>query len=301
MARSRNIKPGFFTNEDLVELDFATRLLFAGLWTVADKEGRLQDRPKKIKIDVFPADNLDIDAMLQKLHDSHFIVRYEVQSAKFIQINNWSKHQNPHHTEKASEIPGINGAATVKAPVEPNETPGKDGGNPADSLIPDSGFPVADSSLLIPDPPTEGSFGPPPAEDGPVAPAPRPKASKPPKSEPPTVGTWAAYAKAYGVRYRVEPVRNATVNGQLANLVSRLGAEEAPAVAAFYVSSNNSRYVSAGHSVGMLVMDAEKLRTEWATGKQGTATQALQADKTQTNFNAFAPLLAQAEAAHGEH
>ena len=69
MARARNIKPGFFTNEDLVELDFATRLLFAGLWTVADREGRLQDRPKKIKIDVFPADNLDIDAMLQALHD----------------------------------------------------------------------------------------------------------------------------------------------------------------------------------------------------------------------------------------
>lgn len=299
MARSRNIKPGFFTNEDLVELDFATRLLFAGLWTVADKEGRLQDRPKKIKIDVFPADNLDIDTMLQKLHDSRFIVRYEVQGAKFIQINNWSKHQNPHHTEKASEIPGVNGATTVKEPVWPQETPAKDGGNPADSLILDSGFPVTDSSLLIPDPPAESSFGPPPAEDGPATP--KAKIAKTPKSAPPTAATWTAYAKAYGVRYRVEPVRNATVNGQLSNLVSRLGAEEAPAVAAFYVSSNNSRYVSAGHSVGMLVMDAEKLRTEWATGRQGTATQAIQADKTQTNFNAFAPLLAQAEALNGKH
>mgnify|MGYP000524122965 CR=1 FL=1 len=86
MARSRNIKPGFFTNEDLVELDFATRLLFAGLWTVADRDGRLQDRPKKIKIDVFPAENLDIDAMLQALHDSKFINRYEVNGAKYIQI-----------------------------------------------------------------------------------------------------------------------------------------------------------------------------------------------------------------------
>lgn len=125
-----------------MELDFATRLLFAGLWTVADKDGRLQDRPKKIKIDVFPADNLDIDAMLQSLHDAKFIVRYAVDGSKFIQINNWSKHQNPHHTEKASEIPGVNGVVTVKAPLEPREPQKDDGGNLADSgfLIPDSRF-----------------------------------------------------------------------------------------------------------------------------------------------------------------
>jgi len=304
VARSRNIKPGFFTNEDLVELDFATRLLFAGLWTVADKEGRLQDRPKKIKIDVFPADNLDIDAMLQALHEAKFVVRYEVNGARYIQIANWSKHQNPHHTEKASEIPGINGGVTVKAPLEPKEAQEQDGGNPADSLllIPDSGFPVADSSLLIPDSKTETLFGAPPAEDAPATAKPvKAKKAKEDKEPPPTVGTWKAYSTAYSVRYHVEPVRNATVNGQLANLVSRLGSEEAPAVAAFYVRSNNNRYVSAGHSVGMLVMDAEKLRTEWATGRQGTATQAIQADKTQANFNAFAPLLAEAQAQERTH
>lgn len=143
MARSRNIKPGFFTNEDLVELDFATRLLFAGLWTVADRDGRLQDRPKKIKIDVFPADNLDIDAMLSALHNAKFITRYEVDGAKFIQIHNWTKHQNPHHTEKASDIPDANGCLTVKAPLEPKESPKQDGECLADSLllIPDSLIP----------------------------------------------------------------------------------------------------------------------------------------------------------------
>ena len=163
MARSRNIKPGFFTNEDLVELDFATRLLFAGLWTVADREGRLQDRPKKIKIDVFPADNVDVDAMLTALHNGKFIIRYEVDGSKFIQISNWSKHQNPHHTEKASDIPGIDGALTVKQPLETRESPKQDGGNLADSLllipdslIPDSKIPsvakaTGDKSPLTPD------------------------------------------------------------------------------------------------------------------------------------------------------
>jgi hypothetical protein len=149
MARARNIKPGFFTNEDLVELDFATRLLFVGLWTVADRDGRLQDRPKKIKIDVFPADNLDVDAMLQALHNGGFIARYEVNGGKFIQITNWTKHQNPHHTEKASDIPSLNGEVTVKPPLETLEPQKHDSEYLADSLIPDSGF----TDSLIPDSP----------------------------------------------------------------------------------------------------------------------------------------------------
>ena len=150
MARARNIKPGFFTNEDLVELDFATRLLFVGLWTVADRDGRLQDRPKKIKIDVFPADNLDIDAMLQALHNGGFINRYEVNGGKFIQITNWTKHQNPHHTEKASDIPSLNGDVTVKAQLRPESTQKQDGECLADSLIPDSLIPEGESALRKP-------------------------------------------------------------------------------------------------------------------------------------------------------
>ena len=52
MARARNLKPSFFTNDKLAELHPLGRLLFAGLWTIADREGRLEDRPKRIKTDV---------------------------------------------------------------------------------------------------------------------------------------------------------------------------------------------------------------------------------------------------------
>lgn len=55
MARMRTIKPGFFTDEELVELPFEVRLLFVGLWTLADREGRLTDKPKQIKMAIFPA------------------------------------------------------------------------------------------------------------------------------------------------------------------------------------------------------------------------------------------------------
>lgn len=112
----------------------------------------------------------------------------------------------------------------------------------------------------------------------------------------PTAEVWTAYSGAYAERYGAMPVRNRTVNGLLANFVQRIPAEEAPAVARFYVGHRNGLYVSAMHPVNLLLRDAEKLRTEWATKRQVTRTQAMQADRTQTNLNVFAPLIAEARA-----
>jgi hypothetical protein len=89
-------------------------------------------------------------------------------------------------------------------------------------------------------------------------------------------------------------VRNATVNGQLSLFVAKLGAEEAPAVAAFYLQHQRTDYVRSLHDTSLLVRDAAALRTQWATRQQVTHTQAAQADRTQTNANAFAPLIAEA-------
>lgn len=136
VSRARNIKPGFFKNELLVELPFEHRLLFIGLWTLADRAGRLEDRPVRIKMEVFPADNVDVNAGLQALHDSGFILRYEAEGCKYIQILAWNKHQNPHVKEAHSTIPAPceNGASTVQDTT-------KAGASPSDSLIPDSLIP----------------------------------------------------------------------------------------------------------------------------------------------------------------
>jgi len=118
-----------------------------------------------------------------------------------------------------------------------------------------------------------------------------------PKSAPaPTAAVWEAYSAAYHTRYGAPPVRNARVNGQLAQLVARLGAEEAPHVAAHYVGHNGAYYVRSMHDTAALLRDAEKLRTEWATGRRVTQTAATQVDRTQTNYDSFAPLLAEARA-----
>lgn len=108
MARTRNIKPAFFDNDVLGGLEPLTRLLFIGLWCIADREGRLEDRPRKIKKTLLGYDDVNTEetsGMLQQLADSGFIIRYTVEEDDFIQIVNFSKHQNPHMKEKDSEIP----------------------------------------------------------------------------------------------------------------------------------------------------------------------------------------------------
>lgn len=140
MSRARNIKPGFFRNADLVELPVETRLLFIGLWGLADREGRMDDRPKQIKMEVYPADSFDVDAMLEQLHVAGFIERYAVNKIKYIQIVNFTKHQNPHRDEKASTIPAPckHGASMVQNGLIPESLLL----NP-DSLIPETNTPPA--------------------------------------------------------------------------------------------------------------------------------------------------------------
>lgn len=123
MARARNLKPGFFKNEFLNTLSMEARLLFAGLWTLADREGRLEDRPLRIKMELFPLDTLDVNDLLSELHNSvgEFIKRYEVDGQKYIQILNFKKHQNPHHRENPSVIPGMPEQGTAKPEASPEK------------------------------------------------------------------------------------------------------------------------------------------------------------------------------------
>lgn len=113
MARARNIKPGFFKNEDLAECTAWTRLCFAGLWTLADREGRLEDRPKRIKGEIFPYDSVEVEPLLVELSQWGFILRYQVNGERFIQIVKFVEHQAPHGTEKDSLIPDAHGFLTV--------------------------------------------------------------------------------------------------------------------------------------------------------------------------------------------
>lgn len=77
---------------------------------------------------------------------------------------------------------------------------------------------------------------------------------------------WASYAAAYATRYGTYPVRNAKVSKQVVDLVARIGSE-AEEIAGWFVSHPNNFYANNLHEFGLLLRDAEKLRTQWVTGR----------------------------------
>jgi hypothetical protein len=103
MSRIRSIKPEFFLDDELAELTPLARLLFIGLWTLADCEGRMEDRPKRIRAQILPFDDGDTDAMLQALHDHGFIRRYRVNDKSYLVVRNFKKHQRLSGKEAEGE------------------------------------------------------------------------------------------------------------------------------------------------------------------------------------------------------
>lgn len=123
MARTRQIKPAFFKNEHLAEISPFGRLLFIGLWTISDKYGRLEDRPRRVKAELFPYEDVDIVAMINELESAGFLFRYGDKN-QYIQIVNFEKHQHPHKNEQDSFIPcPVDSSNFQKLPEEYGTTP----------------------------------------------------------------------------------------------------------------------------------------------------------------------------------
>lgn len=125
MSRIRYIKPGFFVDDDLAACQPLARLLFAGLWTIADREGRLEDRPGRIRNEILPNEDVDTSALLQELADhGSLIVRYEVDGKRYITIPGWAKHQHPHFREVPSTIPEPDEHNLGSAQAQPRQCQG---------------------------------------------------------------------------------------------------------------------------------------------------------------------------------
>lgn len=112
MARARILKPDFFDDEKLSRIPFQARLLFQALWTLADREGRLEDRPEKITAYTFPYDNpLQVKArkeapgMLDVLVEAQLVERYEVDGEKCLWLPHFKDHQKTHEREAKSALP----------------------------------------------------------------------------------------------------------------------------------------------------------------------------------------------------
>jgi len=105
MARARIQPPSWAIDEVLATCSPLARLLYRDLHAIADKTGRLEDRPKRIGVSCLPYDRCDVDALLEELAASGRIRRYAVAGQKFIEIPDFLKYQHPHIREAASDIP----------------------------------------------------------------------------------------------------------------------------------------------------------------------------------------------------
>ena len=104
--RSRILQPGFFKNEELAECDPMARLLFQGLWCIADREGKFEWRPKRIQAELFPYDiGCDILCLLGQLKAPLLIAQYDINGNEYGIIPNFAKHQSIHPHEKKSILP----------------------------------------------------------------------------------------------------------------------------------------------------------------------------------------------------
>lgn len=93
MARIRTLKPEFWTDEKVVELSPFARLLFIGLWNFADDDGRMVHSPKRIKMQILPADDADISELLGEIRRQSLIETYVVDGVEILQVCKFTKHQ----------------------------------------------------------------------------------------------------------------------------------------------------------------------------------------------------------------
>lgn len=112
MARIRTVKPELFRHEELFEAEretgFPLRIAFVGMFTVCDKEGRFKWRPRNLKLDVLPYDDIDFSRVLDALMTRGFLVKYRSNTGElFGCIPSFKDHQHINNREVDSVIPDL--------------------------------------------------------------------------------------------------------------------------------------------------------------------------------------------------
>ena len=104
MARSRVIKPEFWSDEKLAMVDLPARLLYIGLWNTCDDTGRSKGHPLWLKSQIFPYDDLppgQIETWLSDLAGLRRILPYTVNGEQYYFIPGFLKHQKIQHPSPA--------------------------------------------------------------------------------------------------------------------------------------------------------------------------------------------------------
>lgn len=105
MPRQRMVKPDFFESGSLAECTRDARLLFIGLWVMANDKGNLKLEERKLIKQIFPWDELDPRLMfvwLAELEDVGCIKVYKAHGDVCINIPNFLVYQSIKHPSKST-------------------------------------------------------------------------------------------------------------------------------------------------------------------------------------------------------
>lgn len=97
MARIRSLKPEFFTSEQVVGVSIPARMLFQGMWVHGDDDGYCAPSPVQLKMRVFPADSVDVPALLDELIEADLVRRVDTDQGEALWVPSFLKHQSPKY------------------------------------------------------------------------------------------------------------------------------------------------------------------------------------------------------------
>jgi len=109
LGRIRTVKPELFTSEGLYDLEVETglpiRIAFVGMFCQADREGRFKWRPRALKSQILPYDDIDFPRVLDALLERGYLDSYEINGEKYGVIPKFLQHQFINNKEIKSCLP----------------------------------------------------------------------------------------------------------------------------------------------------------------------------------------------------
>ena len=91
--RVRQVRPDLFKSETIADLSMTARFAFIGLMTCCDKHGRFEWKPRTLKSDILPHDNIDFESLLAELEKLNFVQKYPVGGHAYGLVTNWHSYQ----------------------------------------------------------------------------------------------------------------------------------------------------------------------------------------------------------------
>lgn len=134
MARKRMIDPNIWQSEDFSKLSTLGKLVFIGLFSLADDEGRGRCNPVYLKSTLFPYEeairSADIDKTLSEISSNMSVIFYSCDGSNYYSLYNWniwqkidkpSQSKIPEYNSNAMSRLFVDNSSNIRRAISPNK------------------------------------------------------------------------------------------------------------------------------------------------------------------------------------